>query len=122
MPDSSLSMDLATSARRKEQLMGLLWAVSGAERGKVYLIADGSVAGRRRQCEIFLADAEVSDIHCRFTIEDGAFVVWDFGSKSGTWINGQRIRSATPLTENDEVRLGSSVFLLKTLPERRPER
>jgi pSer/pThr/pTyr-binding forkhead associated (FHA) protein len=42
-------------------------------------------------------------------------VIWDLASRNGTFVNGQEIMSPTLLQENDEIRVGDTVFVLKTL-------
>ena len=37
-------------------------------------------------------------------------------SENGTFVNGEAIRGATVLQENDEIKTGDTVFVLKTLP------
>ena len=98
----------------EEGLLGILWVKEGKRRGKIYKIKDGSIVGRT-QGSLLLDDPKVSNPHAKFTEENGLFVVWDFGSKNGTYVNGERIRAATPLKENDIIKFGDSVFILKIL-------
>jgi len=93
---------------------GLLWVREGARRGRVLKIKDGTVVGRS-EGDMILDDPKVSNPHAKFTLEDEAFVVWDFGSRNGTFVNGEKIRAATALKENDTVKIGDTLFVLKTL-------
>ena len=97
-------------------LLGLLWVKEGRRRGRVYKIKDGTVIGRT-QGDLVLDDPKVSNPHAKFTVEDNQFVLWDFGSKNGTYVNGERIRAATPLKENDVIKVGDMMFVLKVLAE-----
>jgi hypothetical protein len=97
-------------------MMGILWMKEGDRRGKIYKLTDGAVVGRTHG-DLILDDAKVSNPHARFVIEDNQFVLWDFGSKNGTFVNGERIRAATPLQENDIIKIGLSTFVLKILEE-----
>jgi hypothetical protein len=95
-------------------LLGILWLKEGPGRGHAYKVKEGYVVGRM-DGDIALDDPKVSSRHAKFTIEEGQFVLWDFGSRNGTFVNGNRIRSATPLKENDEIKFGNTIFVLKVL-------
>lgn len=94
--------------------LGLLWIQDGRRRGRTFKIKDGTVIGRSKG-DVILDDPKASNPHAKFTLEDDQFVVWDFGSRNGTFVNGERIRAATTLKENDRVKIGDTVFVLKVL-------
>jgi hypothetical protein len=93
---------------------GILWVKEGHRRGHIYKIKENSTVGRK-DGDLILDDPKVSSMHAKFTYENDHFVVWDFGSANGTYVNGQRIRQATPLLENDLVKFGDTVFVVKLL-------
>jgi serine protease Do len=68
--------------------------------------------GRDPSCEVIYdsdRDDLVSRLHSKITIEAGiqpSFVLSDFGSRNGTFVNNQRIGSPTKLTPGDVVTLG----------------
>lgn len=95
-------------------LLGMLWVVEGERVGRIYKIHDGDIIGKRDGA-LILDDPKVSTPHCRFREENGIFVLWDCGSKNGTFVNNKRIREATKLEENDRIKVGDSVFSLKIL-------
>lgn len=65
------------------------------------------VVGSSPKANLVLEDAEVSERHLRFYIDEtGRPVAEDLGSANGTWVNNERIRQATPLKHLDEVRVG----------------
>lgn len=99
---------------REEGTLGFLIVKEGARRGQVHRISGGTTVGRSN-AKLILRDAKVSRPHAKFTVEEDNFTIWDFGSENGTFVNGERINGATPLKENDEIRIGDSVFVLKTL-------
>lgn len=94
--------------------LGLLWVLEGYRRGKLYQIGDGDLIGKR-EGKLILDDPKVSTPHCRFRLDKNKFVLWDCGSKNGTFVNGKRISSATVLEENDQIKIGDVVFVLKVL-------
>jgi len=93
---------------------GLLWVKEGNRRGRVLKIKNGTVVGRS-EGDMILDDPKVSNPHAKFTLEDEVFIIWDFGSKNGTFVNGEKIRAATELKENDTIKIGDTTFVLKTL-------
>ena len=121
-PGDDEKTDLGFRSRQDEteldvtdtSMMGLLWAKEGTRRGRTYKIKDGTVIGRSSG-DVVLDDPKSSNPHAKFTIEDNQFTIWDFGSKNGTFVNGTRIRAATTLQENDSIRIGEMVFVLKIL-------
>jgi hypothetical protein len=100
--------------------LALLWVKEGRRRGRTYPIKHGMIVGRK-EGDMILDDPKVSSMHAKFNMEDDDFVVWDFGSSNGTYVNGKKIREATVLEENDLVKIGDTVFVVKLL-EPRPKR
>lgn len=98
----------------EEGVLGFLIVKQGMRRGQVYRIKDGTTIGRN-ETDIILKDPKVSRPHAKFTLEAEQFVVWDFGSENGTFVNDERIRGATPLAENDTIKIGDTILVLKVL-------
>ena len=96
---------------------GWLIMKTGTRVGHVYRLGlDVTDLGRDADNDIVVDDDRVSEEHTRIRVdEEGRFVVWDLASTNGTYVNGERITAATPITENDEVMLGQTVLVLKTL-------
>jgi hypothetical protein len=98
----------------QSNLLGMLWIKEGARRGRTYEIKAGAIIGRNTGM-VILNDPKVSNPHARLTVENNQFVLWDFGSSNGSFVNGVRIRKATPLKENDTLKIGDTLFVLKVL-------
>lgn len=94
--------------------MALLWVKNGRRRGQTYTIKDGDKVGRT-DGNIILDDPKISNPHARFRFADDTFTLWDFGSKNGTLVNGTKIKSATDLKENDEIKFGDTTYVFKML-------
>jgi len=94
--------------------LGLLWVKEGPRRGQIHKIKHNTVMGRS-QGEILVDDPKASSSHAKITYEDDKFYIWDFGTSNGTYVNGERIRAATELNENDEIKIGALVFVIKIL-------
>ena len=72
-----------------------------AEGKKEYLV------GRKPQMDLCIPDdGYVSGTHCKFDLRDGVLFITDMGSSNGTKVNGNKIEEATPLQDNDVVRIG----------------
>ena len=97
--------------------LAILWVKEGERRGKIYKIQEGDILGKR-DGNLILDDPKVSTPHCRFRMENEKFVLWDCGSKNGTFVNGKRITCATTLQENDQIKIGDITFVIKILSKK----
>ena len=81
---------------------------------------DRTRIGRSPDCDIFLDDVTVSRRHAEFHREGGVFTVRDVGSLNGTYVNRERVESAT-LSNGDEVQIGKFrlVFIAGPRPDDR---
>jgi len=95
--------DEARAARRSRAIL--------AAEGKRFAIGPtGAVIGRSRECDVVLADSNVSRRHARIVFgEDGAWTVEDLGSTNGVHVNGARVPAAspTPLRSGDRLDIGT---------------
>ncbi len=67
--------------------------------------------GRGTANNIVLADQEVSRRHARILYDATGFVLEDFGSTNGTYVNGRRISGRVHLQNGDQIALGEAVIL-----------
>jgi len=92
-------------------------------RGTVLEVAANQVIGRAG--DIKWNDPRISRQHARLTVEPPdddpdappVFHLWPFGPTNPVFINEREIRGATPLYENDEIRLGDTLFVFKVLTD-----
>lgn len=83
--------------------------VAGPIAGRRYKLADGEyVIGRRSDCQIFVPDMRVSRQHARLWKDGEGWTLEDLGSNNGTFINGVRLQSATPLRHDDEILIANN--------------
>ena len=89
-----------------------LAAISGPLRDSVFPLQDGSLTiGREISNQLILNDTMVSPQHCKLTREpDGACVVHDLGSASGTFVNGLPVTERI-IVAGDQVVVGASTFV-----------
>lgn len=100
---------------RVEGLLGWLIVKRGQRRGQVFAIRSGSTIGRKGT-DIVLNDPKVTRLHTKIGIRDNQFVVADVLSENGTYVNGERIQGERILCENDVIRIGDTLLVLKVLP------
>jgi hypothetical protein len=82
------------------------------ERGKQHVPRPGATIGRE-DCDITIADPEISRRQAQLHREGDAVVIEDLGSTNGTFVNGERISGARRLEDGDEVRFGETVWRLQ---------
>lgn len=76
--------------------------------GREHPITSGRVIlGRSRECELRVADLNVSRRHAEIRREDGAYWIVDLGSMNGTLVNGKRVERER-LDDGDRITLGST--------------
>lgn len=96
----------------------LLIVQHGPNAGARFLLdAERVTAGRDIKADIFLDDVTVSRKHAEFVFADGEFSVRDVGSLNGSYVNRERIDSAT-LVAGDEVQIGKYRLTFHPSPNR----
>src|SRR5271154_1021940 len=86
--------------------MALLVVRRGPNAGARFLLDhDLTTSGRHPDSDIFLDDVTVSRRHAEFHRGQNSFTVRDVGSLNGTYVNRERVESAT-LSNGDEVQIG----------------
>jgi hypothetical protein len=74
----------------------------------IALSGDRMVVGRLQECDIVLADVNVSRHHAAFVhLEEGGWGVTDLDSTNGTYVNGERVQRAV-LKDGDIVEIGAT--------------
>lgn len=79
---------------------------------RVSLGADPLVIGRLPECDVVLADSNVSRRHAELRRVGDAVVVTDLGSTNGTRVNGTAVREQS-LTSGDEITVGSTTLVFE---------
>jgi hypothetical protein len=79
------------------------------------LTVERAVLGRSRECDVRLADVNVSRRHAEVREDGDGYVLVDLGSTNGTLLNGQRIQRE-PLADGDTITIGSTNIVFSTQP------
>jgi predicted component of type VI protein secretion system len=78
---------------------------TGPLEGKRWVVKDSLIVGREPDCDIVVADRQVSRQHARFSIKEKIVFVEDLKSKNGTHHNGQKIKEPMRLEDGDLVQI-----------------
>src|SRR3954453_5925272 len=81
--------------------------------GREQTLSDGSAVGREG-CDVNLMDPEVSRHHAAIRDQGGSLAIEDLGSTNGTFVNGKRVEVVTVLRDGDTVRLGTTVWSIRS--------
>jgi len=97
----------------EEGELARLVVMNGSQPGRRYVLDGGVVIGRALDCDVVMDDPEASRRHVRIEpaeVADGYQLI-DLGSRNGTYVNGERVKTAS-LSFGDKIRLGSKVVFL----------
>lgn len=76
-----------------------------------------TVIGRETTADFAIPSPSISRRHARIVSQGGYYILEDLGSSNGTFVNGQRISSPTPLYHGDRVQLGQNIVLHFDFPQ-----
>jgi Protein of unknown function (DUF3662)/FHA domain len=113
-PEHGNTMIYSTAGRLREpveQTQGVrpTRALLVAEGRRHVIPPGGAVVGRSRDCDVVLADANVSRRHAEVRpAAAGTWTIADLGSTNGVLVNGHRIEGAEQLQTGDRIALGTA--------------
>lgn len=85
----------------------------------IEIVKDMVLVGRKEECDLSLDHKSVSKLHAVIVKTDGLLLVRDLGSTNGTRVNGQRVRRAA-LLPNDQLHIASVKFRIFLGPGEAP--
>jgi EmrB/QacA subfamily drug resistance transporter len=92
---------------------GELRILSGPGAGATAAVVGGSATiGRAPECDLQVLDSEVSRLHAKVTVRDGAAAIDDLRSANGTYVDGERILARTTLAPGDRIQIGEATIEL----------
>ncbi len=74
-----------------------------------------ALVGRDEAAGVERSDSPPGGYNCLISQVDDQLVVWDLGSRGGTFVNGSRVTRAT-LKASDTLRLGGTEFSVRCRP------
>src|SRR5437763_6557904 len=77
---------------------------------------DLTLVGRKEECDLRLDHKSVSKMHCVIVKTDGLLLLRDLGSTNGTRVNGQRVRRAA-LLPNDQLSIANYKYRVHLGPD-----
>src|SRR5262245_40049364 len=83
------------------------------------LTKDLTLVVRNEECDLRLDHKSISKQHCVLVKSDGVLLVRDLGSTNGTRVNGQRVRRAA-LLQNEQLSIASLKFRVHIGPGKAP--
>lgn len=112
-------MSMAKSMRPQNMKLALR-ADSGLSVGQYYpLSPTRSVLGRSVEAAIPVDDSKASRNHAAIDFQNGFYLLVDLGSTNGTFLNGERLEVGKLLNPGDEIRIGSTVYIVELLEKAR---
>ena len=113
--DHGHTMVYSTSERLREELDAPRGPVPTgramvlAEGKRLVVSASGATIGRSRDCDVVLADPNVSRRHAELRPDGhGGWQVRDLGSTNGVKVNGRKIDGPAPVESGDRLALGTA--------------
>jgi predicted component of type VI protein secretion system len=86
--------------------VAMMLMVEGPWPGKrIFVDQPALLLGRDEECDVVIADRQVSRHHARIRLEGDKYVLEDMGSKNGTFVNGQELHEPHPLQDGDEIQI-----------------
>lgn len=83
---------------------------SGSRAGEAEPFGSARISIGRAANSDFRVESAYEDVaqhHAEILFEDGTFVIYDLGAKSGTYVNGQRVKERRPLQSEDYLKFGA---------------
>jgi pSer/pThr/pTyr-binding forkhead associated (FHA) protein len=68
--------------------------------------------GRSPEADLQIGDEKISRLHCGIRAEGDVFIIKDFGSTNGTFVNDQKIHESN-LKFGDTIRIGHTMLLFQ---------
>ena len=89
--------------------MLLRYNLPNGEEQKVRIEKQKITIGRSLDVDLTISDQLASRLHCAIEYKDGQWHIHDLNSRNGTYLNGERVKSA-PLAAGDRIGIGDTIF------------
>jgi DNA-binding winged helix-turn-helix (wHTH) protein len=95
--------------KAKERPVLIIHDSSNNSNQNVSMDRDELTLGRGEECDVVLAERQVSRQHLKVYKEGSRYYAEDLDSKNGTWVNGQQLKGVRELSDGDEIQLALAV-------------
>src|SRR4051812_9116577 len=82
----------------------------------IEIAKDLVLVGRKEDCDVRLDHKSISKLHCVLVKTEGLLFLRDLGSTNGTRVNGQRVRRAA-LLPNDQIQVASLRYTVQVVSD-----
>jgi pSer/pThr/pTyr-binding forkhead associated (FHA) protein len=86
------------------------WLVDLTNNRRYDLCQGNTLIGRSDKNDIVVKDPAMSRDHAQIRESHGHFTLYDMGSKTGTQLNGRKMRDRQVLQNGDEITLGDTML------------
>ena len=107
--------DLSTGQLVFDYLAGEIFEKSDGGTQEFLLREGRHQVGRQDTCAVAVLDRQVSRLHAIVQVTPTGTMVEDQKSANGTFVNGQRISTPTPLQHGDRVTFGGAEFKVEVI-------
>ena len=111
--DHGHTMVYRTETGRQQAQPAATRALVVTEGRRLPVNPSGSVVGRSRDCDIVLADPNVSRRHAELGMKEGVWMVRDLGSTNGVRVNDGAVAAPQPLAAGDRIKLGTAELVFE---------
>jgi S1-C subfamily serine protease len=92
-----------------------MWVTVGSGEGKglsIRVEGERFLIGTGEECQLMLGDPKVDPLHAYFQVlDDGHVELHDLGSRTGTFVNGDRIDGPRRIEGGEDVRVGDTLLM-----------
>lgn len=104
----------ATLRHIHKKLMITSLFLRSSETGESFAIQREMLIGREVDCTVVLRSLNISRYHAKILVAPNSIYVEDLSSSNGTFVNGRRVHSRTPVGVGDQIRFDSVEFRITT--------
>lgn len=90
-------------------------ALRSMKNGEMHSLNGEVLVGREIECDITLDSVQISRYHAKIWVAANSIFVEDLHSSNGTYVNGRRVESRTPLSVGDEVAFDEVSFRVTSM-------
>jgi len=117
--NGNMRVDISLSSDEVKESMEVKFVVVGGNSSgkKIAIPGPKFLIGRSEECQLRPKSDLVSRHHAVVLVEEGFAAIRDFGSKNGTFVNGEKIAAEQELKNGDHLKVGPLEFEVELVVE-----